>query len=58
MRKYIYIIALSIAGLVHVGCSKFDEMNRDPYAIYDAPAVLNKTDGSFSGTTGADGITT
>ena len=38
MRKYIYIIALSIAGLVHVGCSKFDEMNRDPYAIYDAPA--------------------
>ena len=38
MRKYIYIIALSVAGLVHVGCSKFDEMNRDPYAIYDAPA--------------------
>ena len=38
MRKYIYIITLSVAGLVHIGCSKFDEMNRDPYAIYDAPA--------------------
>lgn len=38
MRKYIYILVLSVAGLVHVGCSKFDEMNRNPYAIYDAPA--------------------
>ena len=38
MRKYIYITILFIVGLVHVGCSKFDDMNRDPYAIYDAPA--------------------
>ena len=38
MRKYIYIIVLSVASLVHIGCSKFDEMNRNPYAIYDAPA--------------------
>lgn len=38
MKKYIYTIALFTASLVHIGCSKFDQMNRDPYAIYDAPA--------------------
>ena len=38
MRKYTYIIALLVAVIANNGCSKFDEMNRNPYAIYDAPA--------------------
>ena len=38
MKKYKYIIALFVAVLVYGGCSKFDEMNRNPYAVYDAPA--------------------
>ena len=36
MKKY--IIVLLVAFIANSGCSKFDEMNRNPYAIYDAPA--------------------
>ena len=34
MKKYIIAISL----LVAVGCSKFDEMSKNPYALYEAPS--------------------
>ena len=36
MKKYIkYITLVLAAAFVSVGCAKFDEMNKNPYAIYE-----------------------
>lgn len=48
-----YIILLLAVILTSAGCSKFDEMGRNPYAIYDAPAesyvqtILYKTESTI-----------
>jgi len=39
MKKYIVkSIVAAVAATVAVGCAKFDDMNKNPYAVYDAPA--------------------
>lgn len=50
MKRFLIIISLLTGGLLSVCCSSFDEMNRNPYAIYDAPSesyvqsILYKTE--------------
>lgn len=40
MKRYTFktIFAVAAAVAVMTGCAKFDDMNRNPYAVYDAPA--------------------
>lgn len=39
MKRYlIYIVAVAAASLALASCSKFDEMNKNPYALETAPA--------------------
>ena len=50
MKKFIYLIPFLFAGFIYSGCARFDEMNRDNYVVYDAPAesyvqsILYKTE--------------
>lgn len=50
MKNFIYMVSLVFAGLIFSGCSKFDEMNRNRYGVYNAPAesyvesILYKTE--------------
>lgn len=53
MKRLIYILSLFVIILTTFGCSSFDDMNRNPYAIYDAPAesyvqsILYKTESTI-----------
>lgn len=38
MNKYIIRFISAVAFLSAAACSKFDEMNKNPYAVYEAPA--------------------
>lgn len=36
MRRVLTVIVIGFAGFLSLGCSHFDDMNKNPYAIYDA----------------------
>ncbi|MBP3482849.1 MAG: SusD/RagB family nutrient-binding outer membrane lipoprotein [Alistipes sp.] len=38
MKKYIVKSIMAAVALTAAGCANFDEMNENPYAVYDAPA--------------------
>lgn len=40
MKRYIVksVVAAVAVAMAAVGCAKFDDMNKNPYAVYDAPA--------------------
>ena len=53
MKKHIIAPAALICAILFPGCSKFDEMSKNPYALYDAPAesfvqpILFKTESNL-----------